>query len=374
MNETCAPNGMLNEASLMHLLDDLGDGIDEANLGMDTKAKEQNSGSSLVDHTAVSTRYYSEPKSATIHHHENKHESNARSLPVFEILKENYNNDPARIKAISRAPSPILSTKVLPPLPPLKSRPPTDDSTSPMSPKSARKRRMDLMSQRKLGRYHIRQKVSHDCPQITPDQLEIAAKAAVTAVLDTFPNRKCSRPATLPVTKRLQAETPEKIKRLKDDGDSPDVAAAMEAVKLPDGDDVESRRQRRLIRNRMSAQLHRERKREAMDMLKREIEERDDKIDKLKQQLEQALYHSSTLESSLNVIKDYFGTSTIDNILQQTVPLSPPHIVNNTSDSSSASDNLSAPPSPVLSTDIMLNQFATKAESDEWSGSYWKEF
>ena len=59
----------------------------------------------------------------------------------------------------------------------------------------------------------------------------------------------------------------------------------LNSVELPSGNDPESRRQRRLIRNRLSAQLHRERKREAMDSLQKEIEDRDGKIFSLEKEL-----------------------------------------------------------------------------------------
>jgi len=65
------------------------------------------------------------------------------------------------------------------------------------------------------------------------------------------------------------------------------TVAAIESTPLPEGDDPESRRQRRLIRNRMSAQLHRERKREAMNTLQRMIEEREERIQTLERQLHQ---------------------------------------------------------------------------------------
>jgi curved DNA-binding protein CbpA len=60
----------------------------------------------------------------------------------------------------------------------------------------------------------------------------------------------------------------------------------MNKADLPIGTDAESRRQRRLIRNRLSAQLHRERKREAMEALQNDIEIRENKITSLEKQIE----------------------------------------------------------------------------------------
>jgi len=58
-------------------------------------------------------------------------------------------------------------------------------------------------------------------------------------------------------------------------------------VPLPMGNDAESRRQRRLIRNRMSAQLHRERKREAIENYQKQVEERDQEIEELRSEVEE---------------------------------------------------------------------------------------
>jgi hypothetical protein len=55
-------------------------------------------------------------------------------------------------------------------------------------------------------------------------------------------------------------------------------------AELPSGTDPESRRQRRLIRNRLSAALHRQRKRETLDTQKQIIEAKDAMIAKLKSQ------------------------------------------------------------------------------------------
>lgn len=64
-------------------------------------------------------------------------------------------------------------------------------------------------------------------------------------------------------------------------------------MELPEGNDPESRKMRRLIRNRLSAQLHRERKREALDSLRAEVEERDEKIKVLEQELKEVSFSFS---------------------------------------------------------------------------------
>jgi len=112
---------------------------------------------------------------------------------------------------------------------------------------------------------------------------------------------------------------------------------------LPEGDDPESRRQRRLIRNRMSAQLHRERKREAMDTLQRLINERDAHIRTLEEQLQNTRKNQDALEKALGVIQNHFGKSVIQNVLLQqnatkVPPSSPPHLVNGSDMSSCVSD------------------------------------
>jgi len=133
---------------------------------------------------------------------------------------------------------------------------------------------------------------------------------------------------------------------------------------LPDGDDPESRRQRRLIRNRMSAQLHRERKREAMDALQRMIQERDLQIQTLEQQLTQIHKKNSSLEDALSVIRSHFGAQAVENLVN-TPPASPPHLVNN-SDSSSSDDDenstSSAPSSPISPS---MSMYSTNADDTD---------
>merc|ERR1712071_621692 len=91
---------------------------------------------------------------------------------------------------------------------------------------------------------------------------------------------------------------------------------ARSGVELPTGSDPESRRQRRLIRNRLSAQLHRERKREAMDTLQKEIEERDETILRLRKELRILHDKTSTLEASFAIIRHHYGNETIDRVLK----------------------------------------------------------
>merc|ERR1712151_1448978 len=114
---------------------------------------------------------------------------------------------------------------------------------------------------------------------------------------------------------------------------------------MGDGDDPENRRQRHLIRNRMSAQLHRERKREAMDALQRMIQERDLQIQTLEQQLTQIHKKTSSLEDALSVIRSHFGAQAVENLVK-TPPASPPHLVNNSDSSSSDDDETSTSSAP----------------------------
>jgi len=127
---------------------------------------------------------------------------------------------------------------------------------------------------------------------------------------------------------------------------------------LPDGDDPESRRQRRLIRNRMSAQLHRERKREAMDALQRMIQERDLQIQTLEQQLTQVHQKNSSLEEALAVVRSHYGAQAVENLITPgaTPPASPPHLVNNSSDSSSSDDDENSTSSAPSSVRVRNNK------------------
>jgi len=88
-------------------------------------------------------------------------------------------------------------------------------------------------------------------------------------------------------TTKSKSSVPQKKEKKKSGSitKSEDKKGSIHGVELPTGSDPESRRQRRLIRNRLSAQLHRERKREAMDSLQKEIQDRDDKISGLQKEL-----------------------------------------------------------------------------------------
>ncbi len=72
--------------------------------------------------------------------------------------------------------------------------------------------------------------------------------------------------------------------RLKDESGDAAKIISDHLAELPSGTDPESRRQRRLIRNRLSAALHRQRKRETLDTQKQIIESKDATIAKLKSQ------------------------------------------------------------------------------------------
>lgn len=89
-------------------------------------------------------------------------------------------------------------------------------------------------------------------------------------------------------------------------------ASSVSGVELPTGSDAESRRQRRLIRNRLSAQLHRERKREAMDTLQKEIDDRDKIIAGLREDLRSRDDRLSRLERVLATLRSRFGPRPVD--------------------------------------------------------------
>jgi len=112
---------------------------------------------------------------------------------------------------------------------------------------------------------------------------------------------------------------------------------------LPTGTDPESRRQRRLIRNRLSAALHRKRKRETIDSQKKTIDEKDNEIARLQCELDKVSSKYNALQSSYDTIVRHFGESLISKILKLSdfgkssfgkSSDSPPHLVN-----LSASDN-----------------------------------
>lgn len=72
-----------------------------------------------------------------------------------------------------------------------------------------------------------------------------------------------------------------------------------EQLKNLDPNSKEAKKQRRLIRNRMSAQLHRERKKMYVDQLEGELYHRDLEITRLKDQLEQLKVDNSRLKHEL---------------------------------------------------------------------------
>jgi hypothetical protein len=91
--------------------------------------------------------------------------------------------------------------------------------------------------------------------------------------------------------------------------------AKQQPVELPSGTDAESKRQRRLIRNRLSAALHRERKREVIDTLQKQVISRDETIVQLQQTVLQHQRTSQELQEQLNVLKQYFGSDRIEQVL-----------------------------------------------------------
>mmetsp|Transcript_27993 Transcript_27993/g.51634 ORF Transcript_27993/g.51634 Transcript_27993/m.51634 type:complete len:151 (+) Transcript_27993:228-680(+) len=75
--------------------------------------------------------------------------------------------------------------------------------------------------------------------------------------------------------------------------------------------------QRRRMRNKLSAQVHRKRKQEALDSAKQEVEGCDEVTNKLKVQLNDTRSKITSLQSIMDAIKLEFGDQTVQHILQQ---------------------------------------------------------
>eukprot|EP00815_Leptocylindrus_aporus_P011148 CAMPEP_0116070818 /NCGR_PEP_ID=MMETSP0322-20121206/13311_1 /TAXON_ID=163516 /ORGANISM="Leptocylindrus danicus var. apora, Strain B651" /LENGTH=574 /DNA_ID=CAMNT_0003558849 /DNA_START=62 /DNA_END=1786 /DNA_ORIENTATION=+ len=91
--------------------------------------------------------------------------------------------------------------------------------------------------------------------------------------------------------------------------------AKQEQVELPSGNDAESKRQRRLIRNRLSAALHRERKREVIDTLQRQVQERDEQIRALQFEAQNAAKEKLDLKEKLRRLEECLGEKEFRSLL-----------------------------------------------------------
>jgi len=94
--------------------------------------------------------------------------------------------------------------------------------------------------------------------------------------------------------------------------------AKQEQVELPSGNDAESKRQRRLIRNRLSAALHRERKREVIDTLQRQVQERDEQIRALQFEAQNAAKEKLDLKEKLRRLEECLGEKEFLSLLNGT--------------------------------------------------------
>jgi len=105
----------------------------------------------------------------------------------------------------------------------------------------------------------------------------------------------------------------------------PVYTATQQHVELPSGSDAESKRQRRLIRNRLSAALHRERKREVIDTLQRQVNDRDAEIQQLSTKLTTLSSQNAQLAKEMELLKSHFGASMIADVLagRNTTPITP---------------------------------------------------
>mmetsp|Transcript_37581 Transcript_37581/g.55344 ORF Transcript_37581/g.55344 Transcript_37581/m.55344 type:complete len:815 (-) Transcript_37581:1311-3755(-) len=176
-------------------------------------------------------------------------------------------------------------------------------------------------------------------PQSSNEATKSAARAKSPAPYPptgTFTATSCKQGNRREI--KVEGKHPKPISNLPNDYDVEDHLAS-----LPEGTDPESRRQRRLIRNRLSAALHRKRKRETLDHQQKTIEEKEATIELLREQLKEVTSKCTSLESDLEKVKHYYGVSDICRILQnsrqtssQYVPNSPPHMVNLSGGSSSS--------------------------------------
>eukprot|EP00816_Leptocylindrus_hargravesii_P001153 CAMPEP_0196816980 /NCGR_PEP_ID=MMETSP1362-20130617/57944_1 /TAXON_ID=163516 /ORGANISM="Leptocylindrus danicus, Strain CCMP1856" /LENGTH=751 /DNA_ID=CAMNT_0042194483 /DNA_START=392 /DNA_END=2647 /DNA_ORIENTATION=- len=105
----------------------------------------------------------------------------------------------------------------------------------------------------------------------------------------------------------------------------PVYTATQQHVDLPSGSDAESKRQRRLIRNRLSAALHRERKREVIDTLQRQVTDRDAEIQQMRAKLTTLSSQNAQLAKEMKLLTSHFGASMIADVLagRNVVPVPP---------------------------------------------------
>jgi len=144
------------------------------------------------------------------------------------------------------------------------------------------------------------------------------AKAQENAIPDSVVSS-----GTGPVVKR---KAPKKKRESSAKTSLPPVyTATQQHVELPSGSDAESKRQRRLIRNRLSAALHRERKREVIDTLQRQVNDRDAEIQQLSSKLTALSSQNAQLAKEMALLKSHFGASMIADVLagRNTTPVTP---------------------------------------------------
>mmetsp|Transcript_19392 Transcript_19392/g.38588 ORF Transcript_19392/g.38588 Transcript_19392/m.38588 type:complete len:839 (+) Transcript_19392:143-2659(+) len=152
-------------------------------------------------------------------------------------------------------------------------------------------------------------------PMLTPSCPWVPSQAVVIAAL---PRHSPVTPPPLPPTNvaaslagfapDVYPAKPHVIKTVKRAKES---AASICGVELPQGDDPDTKRQRRLIRNRLSAQLHRERKRDLIETLRDEVAEKVSEIESLKGQLDELISLNDNYVKAFGMITHSFGEDKI---------------------------------------------------------------
>jgi len=128
----------------------------------------------------------------------------------------------------------------------------------------------------------------HECMSSTPMRLPAAA-----IVTPTRPHVDSPAPAQ---------ENPEKATNKKLDDPSPTLLKA-----LPTGKDPESRRLRRLMRNRHSAQVSRDRRRRALEDRRRLKAAKEEEIRALERNVNQEIQCMMQLEEAVSLAREYLG-------------------------------------------------------------------
>lgn len=90
-------------------------------------------------------------------------------------------------------------------------------------------------------------------------------------------------------------------------------------VALPTGNDAASRYQRRRIRNKLSAKVHRQRKQDTLDAVKQDVQKRNARISELRKKVQQMQNETSKLESVVSTIRNNVDLESFDTIIKHCV-------------------------------------------------------